>query len=90
MEKISNQISGGAAAQKMFTSGDLQQKMYEKIVEWLLEQGKIEEAISYLEKSNNEALNAKFKQLQSEGRNATVKPKKYFRKPRKNKRHWKS
>jgi CHAT domain-containing protein len=69
MEKISNQISGGAAAQKMFTSGDLQQKMYEKIVEWLLEQGKIEEAISYLEKSNNEALNAKFKQLQSEGRN---------------------
>jgi len=68
MEKISSQISGGAEAQKMFTSGDFQQKLYEKIVEWLLEQGKIEEAISYLEKSNNEALNAKFKQLQGENR----------------------
>jgi len=66
MEKISNQISGGAEAQKMFTSGDFQQKMYEKIVEWLLAQGKIEESITYLEKDNNEALNAKFKQLKGE------------------------
>lgn len=63
VEKISSQITGGAEAKKMFTSGDLQQKMYETIVKWLLEQGKIEEAITYLEKSNNEALNAKFKQL---------------------------
>jgi len=68
MEKISGQITGGAEAQKKFTSGDLQQKMYETIVEWLLEQGKIEEAISYLEKGNNEALNAKFKQLRGEGK----------------------
>lgn len=63
LEKITSNISGGAEARKMFTTGDLQQRMYEKIVEWLLEQGKIEEAITYLEKSNNEALNAKFKQL---------------------------
>ncbi len=63
LETISSQITGGAQAQKMFASGDLQQKMYETIVEWLLTQGKIEEAILYLEKGNNEALNAKFKQL---------------------------
>lgn len=67
MEQISSQITGGAQAQKMFTSGDLQQKMYETVVEWLLAQGKIEEAISYLEKGNNEALNTKFKQLRGEG-----------------------
>jgi CHAT domain-containing protein len=63
MEQISSQITGGAEAQKMFTSSDLQQKMYETAVEWLLAQGKIEEAITYLERGNNEALNAKFKQL---------------------------
>lgn len=66
MEKISSQITGGAEARKMFASGDLQQRIYETIVKWLLEQGKIEEAITYLEKSNNEALNAKFKQLKGE------------------------
>lgn len=70
MEKISSQITGGAEAQKMFTSGDLQQKMYEKVVEWLLAQGKIEEAITFLERGNNEALNAKFKQLKGEERGA--------------------
>lgn len=70
LEKITGNIAGGAEAQKMFTSGDLQQRMYEKIVEWLLEQGKIEEAITYLEKSNNEALNAKFKQLKGDNRGA--------------------
>jgi len=63
MEKISGQITGGAEAKKMFNSGEEQQKAYTTIVEWLLAQGKIEEAISYLEKGNNEALNAKFKQL---------------------------
>ncbi|NUM31289.1 MAG: tetratricopeptide repeat protein [Bacteroidetes bacterium] len=63
LEKITGNIAGGAEAKKLFTTGDLQQRMYEKIVEWLLEQGKIEEAITYLEKSNNEALNSKFKQL---------------------------
>ncbi len=63
MEQISGQITGGAEAQKLFTSGDLQQKMYETVVEWLLAQGRIEEAILFLERGNNEALNAKFKQL---------------------------
>ena len=71
MEKISSQITGGSEARKMFTMGDLQQKMYETIVEWLLAQGKIEEAITYLERGNNEALNSKFKQLKGEDRGAT-------------------
>lgn len=77
MEKISSQITGGAEAQKMFTSGDLQQKMYEKVVEWLLAQGKIEEAITFLERGNNEALNAKFKQLKGEEREPQAKLKKH-------------
>lgn len=72
LEKISGNITGGAEARKMFATGDMQQRMYEKIVEWLLEQGKIEEAITYLEKSNNEALNAKFKQLKGDNRGANI------------------
>jgi CHAT domain-containing protein len=63
MEQISAQITGGAEAQKMFASGDLQQRIYETIVEWLFSMGRIEEALIFLEKGNNEALNAKFKQL---------------------------
>ncbi|MFM9944988.1 MAG: tetratricopeptide repeat protein [Bacteroidia bacterium] len=71
LEEISSQITGGVTAQKMFASGDLQQKMFETMVEWLLANGKVEEALIYLEKGNNEALNSKFKQLRSEETGAT-------------------
>lgn len=63
IENIRNKVSGGEEAKKMFSKDKNILKVYEALVEVLLQQGKTEEAMSYIQKNNEENLKAKVKNL---------------------------
>ena len=63
LEKIQGKIVGGAEAQKIFTSGEKQIKVYASLVDVLIMKGEIKLGMQYLERSNIESLRSKFKSL---------------------------
>ncbi|MBX2901062.1 MAG: CHAT domain-containing protein [Cyclobacteriaceae bacterium] len=63
IDKIRNKVSGGEEARKLFSSDKNILKVYEALVDVLLQLGEPEIAMSYLQKSNEENLRAKFKGL---------------------------
>lgn len=63
LEYLKNKIIGGEEAVKLFTSVDIVSKVYELMVQMLMEKGDIEGALKYLEKGNNESLRSKFRNM---------------------------
>ncbi|MCW5911068.1 MAG: tetratricopeptide repeat protein [Cyclobacteriaceae bacterium] len=63
IEKIRNKVSGGEEARKLFSSDKHILKVYEALVDVLLQLGETELAMSYLQKNNEDNLKAKFKNL---------------------------
>jgi CHAT domain-containing protein/uncharacterized protein HemY len=63
IEKIRNKVSGGEEAQKLFSSDKNILKVYEALVDVLLQLGEPDAAMSYLQKNNEDNLKAKFKNL---------------------------
>lgn len=63
IEQIRNKVSGGEEAQKLFSSDKNILKVYDVLIDVLLQLGETEEAMSYLQKNNEENLKAKFKSL---------------------------
>jgi CHAT domain-containing protein len=63
IEKIRNKVSGGEEAQKLFSSDKNILKVYEALVDVLLQLGETDAAMSYLQKNNEDNLKAKFKGL---------------------------
>ncbi len=63
IEIIKSKVSGGEEAKKLFASGSSKIMVYSDIVELLMQQGRVDEAIQYLERGNNENLKTKFKSL---------------------------
>ena len=59
--KIRNKVSGGEEARKMFSSDKNILKVYETLVDVLLQQGETDLAMSYLQKNNEDNLKEKFK-----------------------------
>ncbi len=63
IEKIRNKVSGGEEARKLFSSDKNILKVYEALVDVLLQMGEPDAAMSYLQKNNEDNLKAKFKGL---------------------------
>jgi tetratricopeptide (TPR) repeat protein len=63
IEKIRNKVSGGEEARKLFSSDKNILKVYEALVDVLLQLGETELAMGYLQKNNEDNLKAKFKNL---------------------------
>ena len=63
IEKIRNKVSGGEEARKLFSSDKNILKVYEAVVDVLLQLGEPDAAMSYLQKNNEDNLKAKFKNL---------------------------
>ena len=61
IEKIRNKVTGGEEAQKLFSSDKNILRVYDALVEVLLALGETEEALTYIQKNNDENLKAKFK-----------------------------
>lgn len=70
IEKIKNKVSGGEEARKMFSSDKNILKVYEALVDVLLQQGETDLAMSYLQKNNEDNLKDKFKGLDVKFQNA--------------------
>ena len=63
IEQIRNQVSGGDEARKLFSSDKNILKVYDALIDVLLQLGETEEAMTYLQKNNEDNLKAKFKSL---------------------------
>lgn len=63
IEKIRNKVSGGEEARKLFSSDKNIMKVYEALVDVLLQLGEPDLAMSYIQKNNEDNLKAKFKGL---------------------------
>ncbi len=63
IEKIRNKVSGGEEAQKLFSSDKNILKVYEALVDVLLQLGETDVAMGYIQKNNEDNLKAKFKNL---------------------------
>lgn len=63
IERIRNKVSGGEEARKLFSSDKNILKVYEALVDVLLQLGETELAMGYLQKNNEDNLKAKFKNL---------------------------
>jgi len=63
IESMKNKVAGGDEAKKIFTSGNKIVLVYSEIVELLMQQGRVDEAMEYLERGNSESLKSKFKNL---------------------------
>lgn len=76
IEKIRNKVTGGAEAQKLFSSDKNILKVYDALVEVLLALGETEDAMTYLQKNNEDNLKAKFRSMdvkfESEEKNNVV------------------
>jgi len=76
IEKIRNKVSGGEEARKLFSSDKNISKVSEVLVDILLQIGETELAMSYLQKSNEDNLKAKYRGLdikfQDEGKNQVI------------------
>lgn len=63
IEKIRMRITGGEAAQKLFSSSDTKIKVYEGLIDVLLKLNDIEGAMEYIERNNLGDQNARFKNV---------------------------
>lgn len=63
IESLRSRVSGGEAAVKIFASNREKIKVYEALIGLLIEEGEIETALGYLERSSNEDLRARFTSL---------------------------
>ncbi|HYC87329.1 MAG TPA: CHAT domain-containing tetratricopeptide repeat protein, partial [Chryseosolibacter sp.] len=63
IEQIRNKVSGGEEARKLFSSDKQILKVYDVLIDVLLQLGQTEEAMEYLQKNNENNLKAKFKAL---------------------------
>jgi CHAT domain-containing protein len=63
IEQIRNKVSGGDEARKLFSSDKNILKVYDALIDVLLQLGETEEAMTYLQKNNEDNLKAKFKSL---------------------------
>jgi CHAT domain-containing protein len=63
IEQIRNKVSGGDEARKLFSSDKNILKVYDALIDVLLQLGDTEEAMTYLQKNNEDNLKAKFKSL---------------------------
>ncbi len=76
IEKIRNKVSGGEEARKLFSSDKNILKVYEVLVDVLLQLGETDLAMSYLQKNNEDNLKAKFRGLdikfQDENKNKVI------------------
>jgi CHAT domain-containing protein len=63
IEQIRNKVSGGDEARKLFSSDKNILKAYDALIDVLLQLGETEEAMTYLQKNNEDNLKAKFKSL---------------------------
>jgi len=63
IEQIRNKVSGGEEARKLFSSDKQILKVYDVLIDVLLQLGDTEEAMEYLQKNNEDNLKAKFKAL---------------------------
>jgi len=70
IEKIRNKVSGGEEARKLFSSDKNILKVYEALVDVLLQQGETDLALSYIQKNNEDNLKEKFKGLDVKFQNA--------------------
>lgn len=70
IEKIRNKVSGGEEAQKLFSSDKNILKVYEALVDVLLQLGETDVALGYIQKNNEDNLKAKFKGLDMKFENA--------------------
>jgi CHAT domain-containing protein len=61
IEKLRNKVVGGEDAQKLFSSDKSILKVYDALVEVLLALGETEEAMTYIQKNNEDNLKAKFR-----------------------------
>ncbi len=64
IERLRASVAGGEAAQKLFASDQAKVLVYEALIALLVEDGEIERALGYLERSSSEDLRARFKSLQ--------------------------
>lgn len=76
IEKIRNKVSGGEEARKLFSSDKNILKVYEVLVNVLLQLGETDLAMSYLQKNNEDNLKAKFRgmdiKFQDENKNKVI------------------
>ncbi len=76
IEKIRNKVSGGEEARKLFSSDKNILKVYEVLVDVLLQLGETDLAMSYLQKNNEDNLKAKYRGLdikfQNEDKNKVI------------------
>jgi|GEM_PF-1163876 len=63
IEKIRNKVSGGDEARKLFSSDKNILRVYEALIDVLLQLGETDLAMSYLQKNNEDNLKEKFKSL---------------------------
>lgn len=63
IEKLRDRVAGGEAAQKLFASDRSKVQVYEALIALLIEEGEIEKALGYLERSSSEDLRSRFKSL---------------------------
>jgi CHAT domain-containing protein len=70
IEKIRNKVAGGEEARKLFSSDKNILKVYDALVEVLLGLGEPEEALTYINKNNDDNLKAKFKGMDVKFENA--------------------
>ncbi len=60
LELISTKVSGGEEAKKTFEQDEMRLNVFEKIIELLIDQNRIEDALDYLDRANNDNMKSKF------------------------------
>ncbi|MEZ5196628.1 MAG: CHAT domain-containing protein [Bacteroidales bacterium] len=60
LENISTKVAGGEEARKMFEKDENRLDVFQKVVEFLIEEERVDEALDYLNRANNENLKTKF------------------------------
>jgi tetratricopeptide (TPR) repeat protein/CHAT domain-containing protein len=60
LEATGQKVAGGDEAKKIFESTEARLKVYEMIVQLLIQENRVDEALLYLEKANNSNLQMKF------------------------------
>lgn len=66
IESLRDKVAGGEAAEKLFASDRTKVQVYEALIALLIEEGEIETALGYLERSSSEDLRSRFKSLNPE------------------------
>jgi tetratricopeptide (TPR) repeat protein len=64
VERLRDRVAGGENARKLYSSGTARVRIYESLIALLIEQGEIERALEYLQRSNNDELRERFGALE--------------------------